>query len=34
MKEKLIYASIGVLIGIVFAQQIQKLPLVNKIPQV
>jgi large-conductance mechanosensitive channel len=34
MKEKLIYAAIGVVIGIVFAQQIKSLPLVNKIPTV
>jgi hypothetical protein len=34
MKEKLIYAAIGVVVGIVFAQQIKSLPLVNKIPQV
>jgi hypothetical protein len=34
MKEKLIYAAIGVVVGIVFAQQIKSLPLVNKIPTV
>lgn len=26
--------AIGVLLGIVFAQQIKRLPLVNKVPQV
>lgn len=34
MKEKLIWAGIGVLVGIVFAPQISKLPLISKIPQV
>lgn len=34
MKEKIIWASIGVVIGIVLAPQISKLPLVNKLPQV
>jgi hypothetical protein len=34
MKEKLIYAAIGVVVGIVFAQQIRSLPLVSKIPTV
>jgi hypothetical protein len=34
MKEKVIWASIGVLIGIVFAGQIKSLPLINKIPTV
>jgi hypothetical protein len=34
MKEKLIYAAIGVVVGIVFAQQIKSLPLVGKIPTV
>lgn len=34
MKEKAIYIGIGVVIGIVFAPQIAKLPLVSKIPQV
>lgn len=34
MKEKLIWAGIGVLVGLVFAPQIQKIPLLNKIPQV
>jgi hypothetical protein len=34
MKEKIIWASIGVVVGLVFANQIKSLPLVNKIPQV
>jgi hypothetical protein len=34
MKEKLMWTGIGVLIGLVFAPQIQKIPLLNKIPQV
>jgi hypothetical protein len=34
MKEKLIWTGIGVVIGLVFAPQIAKLPLLNKIPQV
>jgi hypothetical protein len=34
MKAKVLYVSVGVLLGIVLAPQIQKLPLVNKIPQV
>jgi hypothetical protein len=34
MKEKLIWAGIGLVIGLVFAPQIAKLPLLNKIPQV
>ena len=34
MKEKVIWAAIGVVIGLVFAPQISKLPLVNKLPQV
>jgi hypothetical protein len=34
MKEKLLWAGIGVILGIVFAPQISKLPLLNKIPTV
>lgn len=34
MKEKLTWALIGLVAGVVFAPQIAKLPLVNKIPQV
>jgi hypothetical protein len=33
-KEKVTWLVVGVVIGIVLAPQIQKLPLVNKIPQV
>lgn len=33
-KKELIWLGIGVIAGIVFAPQIMKLPLVNKIPQV
>jgi len=34
MKEKLLWAGIGVVLGIVFAPQLSKLPLVSKIPTV
>jgi hypothetical protein len=34
MKEKALYVAAGVLIGIVFANQIKALPGVNKIPTV
>jgi hypothetical protein len=34
MKEKLIWAAVGVIVGIVFAQQIKSLPLVNKLPTI
>jgi hypothetical protein len=34
VKEKIIWAGIGVLLGLVFAPQLSKLPLVNKIPTV
>jgi hypothetical protein len=34
VKDKLIWLVVGVAVGIVFAPQIQKLPLVNKLPQV
>lgn len=34
MKEKVLWAAVGVVLGIVFSAQIQKLPLVNKLPQV
>lgn len=33
-KTTLLWIGAGILIGIVFAQQVQKIPLVNKIPQV
>jgi hypothetical protein len=33
-KTKLMWMAVGVVLGIVLAPQIQKLPLVNKIPQV
>ena len=33
-KEKAIWLAIGVLVGIVAAPQIKRLPLVNKLPQV
>lgn len=33
MKEKIIYVGIGIVLGIVFAPQISKLPLISKIPQ-
>lgn len=33
-KEKLIWLAIGVGVGIVFSRQINRLPLVDKIPQV
>jgi hypothetical protein len=33
-KEHLTWAAIGVLIGLVFANQIKRLPLVNKVPSV
>lgn len=34
MNSKVMYIGIGVLVGIVFAGQIRKLPLVGKIPTV
>lgn len=34
MKEKVAYVLLGIGIGYVFAQQVVKIPLVNKIPQV
>jgi hypothetical protein len=34
VKEKAIWLAVGVVLGIVFAPQISKLPLVSKIPQV
>jgi len=34
VKEKLLWAGIGVILGIVFAPQLSKLPLVSKIPTV
>ncbi len=34
MKEKALYVGIGVVIGLVFAGQLRKLPVVNKVPQV
>ena len=33
-KSKLIWFGLGILAGIIFAPQIQKLPLVSKLPQV
>ena len=32
MKEKALYVALGLVIGIVLAPQVAKLPLVNKIP--
>lgn len=32
-KKELVWLAIGIVAGIVFAPQIQKLPLVGKIPQ-
>lgn len=34
MKEKALYIAIGVVVGIVFAPQISKLPLISKLPTV
>jgi hypothetical protein len=34
MKEKALWLAIGVVVGIVFSQQISQLPLVNKLPKV
>jgi hypothetical protein len=34
MKDKVLWVAVGVVAGIVLAPQLQKLPLVNKIPQV
>lgn len=34
MKEKALYIAIGVVVGIVFAPQIGKLPLISKLPTV
>jgi hypothetical protein len=34
VKEKAIYIAIGVVVGIVFAPQISKLPLISKLPTV
>lgn len=34
MKEKALWLALGVVVGIVFAPQISKLPLVSKLPQV
>lgn len=33
-KKELLWLAGGIVLGIVFAPQIQKIPLVNKIPQV
>ncbi len=33
-KDKLIWLAIGVVVGIVFAPQVAKLPLISKIPQI
>ena len=34
MKEKVLWLAAGVVVGIVFSNQIKGLPLVSKIPQV
>jgi hypothetical protein len=34
VKEKALWLAIGIVVGIVFAPQIQKLPLVSKLPTV
>lgn len=34
MKSKALWLAAGVVLGIVFAPQVQKLPLVSRIPQV
>jgi hypothetical protein len=34
VKDKAIWLALGVVVGIVFAPQISKLPLINKIPTV
>jgi len=34
VKQKVLYVAIGVVVGLMLAPQISKLPLVNKIPQV
>jgi hypothetical protein len=34
MNNKFVLVGIGVVLGIVFAQQVKKVPLVNKIPTV
>jgi hypothetical protein len=34
VKEKALWLAAGVLLGIVFAPQISKLPLISKLPQV
>jgi hypothetical protein len=34
VKDKIIWLAVGIVAGIVFAPQIQKLPLVGKLPQV
>lgn len=34
MKEKALWLGIGIIVGIVFAPQVARIPLVNKIPQV
>jgi len=34
VKEKAIWLAVGVVLGIVFAPQVSKLPLISKIPQV
>lgn len=33
MKEKLIWAAVGVALGYVLAPQVAKIPFVNKLPQ-
>lgn len=34
MKGKLLWVAIGVALGYVLAPQVQKIPLINKLPQV
>jgi hypothetical protein len=31
-KEKLIWLGVGIVVGIVFAPQVSKIPFINKIP--
>lgn len=32
-KDKLMWLAAGILLGVIFAPQVAKIPLVNKIPQ-
>lgn len=34
MKKTLLTLAAGIVIGVVFAPQVQKIPLVNKLPQI